>query len=232
VAQGVTTLATAAALALPVPFTPSRGSAETYSRLAEQAKVQLEQRTTAKPVFTVLPITPGRGLCRLPDQSLPLATCSSIWRAPGSFVRAGTTTCSASATAIRTGNSCMRAGGRRRRPKSRLPAIAGLEHLAEVGPVLSKKGKPTGSVIHRYRYPPQELELSEGMRLQRLEGGTLGEIVALDKLECTVELKRSKQSGDDHPTAAFWHDALHGQEPQISPKGTNSSGFVPVSSLV
>jgi hypothetical protein len=37
-------------------------------------------------------------------------------------------------------------------------AIAGLVHVAEIGPVLSKTGKPTGSIIHRYRFPPQQVE--------------------------------------------------------------------------
>jgi len=439
VARGVTTLAAAAALTVPVRFTPSRGSAETYNRLAEQAKVQLEQRTTGKPAFTLLPITPGQGLCRLPEPSpddlfLDLEGARFVregghdylfglghvdtngqfvysrWWAmtpaeeqvafeqlidailearaanpvlhvyhfapyeptamkrlagryatrqdalddllrTGCFVdlfavvrqtiRAGVESYSIKELEQYYGyqrDALLREAGMARiavelalearepgavstdvaavverynrddvestrrlrdwleklrdeqlavgaavaRPEVKEPnasqatersaaaiglrtklladvspeasrpdhpmharwllaylidwhhreenaewwgffrlkelpeddlldeanAIAGLEHVAQVGPVLSKKGKPTGSVIHRYRYPPQELELSEGKRLQRLEGGTLGEIVALDKLECTVDVKRSKQSGDDHPSAAFSYDVV------------------------
>ena len=67
VAQGVTTLAAAAALPIPVTFKPSRGSKETYDRIVEQAQVQLEQRTSGKPVVRTLPVVPGEGLCRLPE---------------------------------------------------------------------------------------------------------------------------------------------------------------------
>jgi uncharacterized protein len=38
-------------LALPIPFTPSRGSVQTYVRLREQARVQLEQRERGEPVW-------------------------------------------------------------------------------------------------------------------------------------------------------------------------------------
>ena len=69
VSHGVTTLAAAAAMPVPITFKPSRGTTETYNRIAEQAQVQLEQRTKKEPIFKVLPVVPAQGLCRLPEPS-------------------------------------------------------------------------------------------------------------------------------------------------------------------
>lgn len=59
----------------PLPFAPRRGAVETYVRVREQARLQLEARTAAAPVFELLEIVPGsegqdpEGLCRLPEPS-------------------------------------------------------------------------------------------------------------------------------------------------------------------
>lgn len=68
-ARGITTLAAAATLRLPLEFNPSRGSKETYERFREQARVQYEQRTRPEPVFELLPVEPGQGLAELPAPS-------------------------------------------------------------------------------------------------------------------------------------------------------------------
>jgi uncharacterized protein len=67
VAQGVSTLASAATLPIPVPFKPARGSEDTYGRVVDQAQAQLQQRTSGKPVVRILPVVAGEGLCRLPE---------------------------------------------------------------------------------------------------------------------------------------------------------------------
>lgn len=92
-------------------------------------------------------------------------------------------------------------------------AITGLQHVAEVGPVLSKKGKATGSIIHRYRFPQQEVELTEGDMLKRLDGQAFGEVTALDRTALTMEVKRGASSGTDHPRAVFSND-VYGMERQ------------------
>jgi len=69
VAQGLPTLAAAAAMPVPVTFKPTRGSRETYDRLGHQARVQHQQRTEQKPIVERLPVTEGEGLCRLPAPS-------------------------------------------------------------------------------------------------------------------------------------------------------------------
>jgi uncharacterized protein len=95
-------------------------------------------------------------------------------------------------------------------------AMAGLVHVAEMGPVLSKKGKPTGSTIHQYRFPPQEVELKEGDNLRRQDEKAFGEVVSLDRVKRTINIKRGKASGDDHPSAAFSVDVVPTQKQQDS----------------
>src|SRR6185436_3842667 len=45
-------------------------------------------------------------------------------------------------------------------------AVAGLEFVERVEAVLSKRGKPTGSVVDRYRYPLQEIEVRRRAKLK------------------------------------------------------------------
>lgn len=66
--QGLPTLA-AFATAGTLPAAPERGRAETYDRLAHQARLQLQARTTGRVPVEALPIEAGRGLCRLPAPS-------------------------------------------------------------------------------------------------------------------------------------------------------------------
>ncbi|MGB2713039.1 MAG: TM0106 family RecB-like putative nuclease [Vicinamibacterales bacterium] len=86
-------------------------------------------------------------------------------------------------------------------------AIAGLQHVREMERFLSKKGKPTGSTIHRYQYPSQEVELGEGDKLRCQDDRPFGEVLALDRLARTLDVKRGK-GADDHPAAAFSLDVV------------------------
>jgi predicted RecB family nuclease len=67
--QGIATLAAAAAMPLPIPFKPARGSGDTYERIREQARLQHAQRTCGRPVHELLPLVDGQGLARLPEPS-------------------------------------------------------------------------------------------------------------------------------------------------------------------
>lgn len=69
-AVGVKRLEHLGTLPLPLPFRPRRGAVETYVRARNQARVQLEGRTTGKPIHELLPIETGRGLTRLPEPSV------------------------------------------------------------------------------------------------------------------------------------------------------------------
>jgi predicted RecB family nuclease len=66
---GVASLAKLGALPLPLPFAPRRGAADTYVRVREQARVQLRGRSEGGPVHELLPLSPDRGLSRLPAPS-------------------------------------------------------------------------------------------------------------------------------------------------------------------
>jgi len=54
---------------IPLPQAPEHGSKETYERVREQARVQVEGRNKKQPVFELLPTSPGIGLSRLPEPS-------------------------------------------------------------------------------------------------------------------------------------------------------------------
>ncbi len=66
---GIDTLEALAALPLPLQRRPERGSPETYERVREQARIQLEGRRTGAPCHELLPQIEGQGLCRLPEPS-------------------------------------------------------------------------------------------------------------------------------------------------------------------
>jgi predicted RecB family nuclease len=65
----VSTLAALASLTLPLAWKPERGSASSYERIREQARVQLQGRVDGKPVYETLPVEKELGLSRLPAPS-------------------------------------------------------------------------------------------------------------------------------------------------------------------
>ena len=67
--HGISTLESLAKIPLPIPFNPARGSREGYTRIREQARIQLEARTEGRLKFESLRIEPGEGLFRLPSPS-------------------------------------------------------------------------------------------------------------------------------------------------------------------
>jgi predicted RecB family nuclease len=68
--QGVPNLESLAKLPLPIPFKPSRGARDGYTRIREQARVQFEARTEGQLKFESLRSEPGEGLFRLPSPSV------------------------------------------------------------------------------------------------------------------------------------------------------------------
>ncbi|HEX5313987.1 MAG TPA: TM0106 family RecB-like putative nuclease, partial [Gammaproteobacteria bacterium] len=67
--HGITTVEAVAALPLPLPWKPERGSAESYVRVREQARIQIEARASGERRFELLPVETGFGLTRLPEPS-------------------------------------------------------------------------------------------------------------------------------------------------------------------
>lgn len=65
--QGITTLATLAVMPVPLQWKPERGSASSYVKLREQARLQLEARETGVLSFDLLEPQAGVGLSLLPE---------------------------------------------------------------------------------------------------------------------------------------------------------------------
>ena len=65
--HGVATTEALAGLPLPLPWKPERGAADSYVRVREQARIQVEARKAGERKFELLPVEPGFGLTRLPE---------------------------------------------------------------------------------------------------------------------------------------------------------------------
>ena len=67
--HGVATLAALAAVPLPLPWKPERGAVQSFERIREQARLQVQGRAAGTVVYETLPPEPGFGLARLPPPS-------------------------------------------------------------------------------------------------------------------------------------------------------------------
>ena len=67
--HGVATTAALAVLPLPLQWRPERGAARSYEKIREQARIQVEGRTSGAVLYETLPPGAGFGLARLPDPS-------------------------------------------------------------------------------------------------------------------------------------------------------------------
>ena len=65
----IATLADLGVLPVPLKRKPERGNSESYIKVREQARLQLERRTSGTPLHELLPLEPERGLARLPEPS-------------------------------------------------------------------------------------------------------------------------------------------------------------------
>ena len=65
--NGITTTAALAAMPVPMPWKPQRGSPLSYEKAREQARIQIESREAGQLKFELLPVVPGTGLCILPE---------------------------------------------------------------------------------------------------------------------------------------------------------------------
>ena len=84
-------------------------------------------------------------------------------------------------------------------------AIADLEFVERVETILSKKGKPTGSVIDRYRYPTQEMEIRRSDDLKLKTGQKFGEVVRVNRAEHTIDISKGPKMAEMHPAYLFEH---------------------------
>ena len=67
--RDIGTAAGLAALAVPLPWKPDRGASQSYERIREQARIQVEGRAQGEILHEALAIVPGFGLASLPKPS-------------------------------------------------------------------------------------------------------------------------------------------------------------------
>ncbi|HEY4305093.1 MAG TPA: TM0106 family RecB-like putative nuclease [Gemmatimonadaceae bacterium] len=85
-------------------------------------------------------------------------------------------------------------------------AVVELQFVERIERVVNKKTKrPTGSVIDRYAYPEQEMEIRAGSTLMMRDQDKFGEVIDVDRNARTIDVK-SKELADAYPRTAFVHD--------------------------
>jgi predicted RecB family nuclease len=68
-ARGIATVRDLAGMPLPLSWKPDRGSADSYTRIREQARIVVEARVEGVGKFELLPVEAGFGFTRLPEPS-------------------------------------------------------------------------------------------------------------------------------------------------------------------
>jgi len=79
-------------------------------------------------------------------------------------------------------------------------AIVGLKFEQRLGFVPGAKGKPTKTVIDRYSYPIQELEIGSSGDLHTLDRNQFGELAAHDRVARLLDIKKGPSRAELHPT--------------------------------
>jgi uncharacterized protein len=96
-------------------------------------------------------------------------------------------------------------------------AVAGLYFAGRLQEITHRRtGKPTGSVIDRYGFPNQDVELRRGGRLQLQDGRGFGEVECLDREARTIDIRKGPSVVSVHPTAVFASDVVPGTVQQQS----------------
>jgi len=95
-------------------------------------------------------------------------------------------------------------------------AIAGLTFIQRSGPVIGKTGRPTRSVVDRYTYPVQEVEIGQKGTLNARDGKAFGKVVAHDRLARVIDIEKGPSRADEHPTEVFACDVISTKGPQQS----------------
>jgi predicted RecB family nuclease len=89
-------------------------------------------------------------------------------------------------------------------------AVAGLVHAERVGFVPhATSGKPTTSVIDRYAYPAQEMEIRRKDDLRLRDGKKFGTVVAVDRPGLTIDVKKGPTQAANHPSSCFAHSYVN-----------------------
>jgi predicted RecB family nuclease len=62
--------------------------------------------------------------------------------------------------------------------------------------------------VHRYSFPPQEVELSGGEPLHSVGGAKFGKLEAISTERRTVDIKKRQDTAQSHPKSVFAHDVV------------------------
>lgn len=96
-------------------------------------------------------------------------------------------------------------------------AVSGLEFVGRLEVVTHRKtGKPTGSVIDRYRFPPQECDLRRGDELTTRDQKKFGDVVAVDRIGGTIDIRKGPSVAEMHAASAFSHERVSPDVPAAS----------------
>ena len=79
--------------------------------------------------------------------------------------------------------------------------------------LIRRTGKRTGSVVDRYRYPPQECEIRAGDELKLRDQARFGEVVAADRLGRTIDVRKGPGTAETHPSSIFSHQRISPEQP-------------------
>ena len=63
----------------------------------------------------------------------------------------------------------------------------------------------TGSVVDRYSYPAEEMELRRKDELKLTDGSKFGDVIAVDRSALSIDVRKGPKQANQHPTAAFAH---------------------------
>ena len=89
-------------------------------------------------------------------------------------------------------------------------AIAGLGFVERVDAgKRTKAGKPKGSIVDRYTYPEQDVDVERGAKLKiRGDGTDFGKVVRIDRAKRTIDISKGPTKADLHPPAVFAFDFI------------------------
>ncbi|HET9694968.1 MAG TPA: TM0106 family RecB-like putative nuclease [Steroidobacteraceae bacterium] len=78
-------------------------------------------------------------------------------------------------------------------------ALAGLEFKTAI----AVKGARTP--LHRYSFPPQEVDARQGDDVKDTQGEKVGTVEAINLADRTIDIKKTRRTADHHPRAVFFH---------------------------
>ena len=91
-------------------------------------------------------------------------------------------------------------------------AVAGLTLVERLGFAVGKTGKPTRTVIDRYRYPVQEMEIDPRDKVKLQDKHAFGKVVAVDRVNLTIDVEKGPSRAETHPSAMFAHSHVSSKE--------------------